>query len=131
MKSNKLYAAAMLADEIIALKAKATLIRNLMNDTMNEKISKLNLERSEPEILALVAEAYKEQCWKIDIVSDYVVYIDEKLQELETFIDKYYGEDEKFIQDIALLIQEAAQNNGKVSSKKLLSILGKEFSTDI
>lgn len=131
MKSNKLYAAAMLADEIIALKAKATLIRNLMNDTMNEKISKLNLERSEPEILALVAEAYKEQCWKIDIVSDYVVYIDEKLQELETLIDKYYGEDEKFIQDIALLIQEAAQNNGKVSSKKLLSILGKEFSTDI
>ena len=131
MKSNKLYAAAMLADEIVALKTKATLIRNLMNDTMNEKISKLNLERSEPEILALVAEAYKEQCWKIDIVSDYVMYIDEKLQELEALIDKYYGEDEKFIQDIALLIQEATQNNGKVSSKKLLSILGKEFSADI
>ena len=128
MKSNKLYAAAMLADEIIALKAKATLIRNLMNDTMNEKISKLNLERSEPEILALVAEAYKEQCWKIDIVSDYVVYIDEKLQELETLIDKYYGEDEKFIQDIALLIQEAIQNKGKVSSKKLSFVLGKGIS---
>lgn len=128
MKNNKLYAAAMLADEIVALKTKATLIRNLMNDTMNEKISKLNLERSEPEILALVAEAYKEQCWKIDIVSDYVMYIDEKLQELEALIDKYYGEDEKFIQDIASLIREAIQNNGKVSSKRISSILGKGIS---
>lgn len=131
MKNNKLYAAAMLADEIVALRTKATLIKNLMNDIMNERISKLNIERGEPEILALVTEAYKEQCWKANIISDYVMYIDEKLQELEALIDKYYDGDEKFIQDIALLIQEAAQNNGKISSKKLLSILGKEFSTDI
>ena len=37
MKNNKLYAAAMLADEIVTLKTKATLIRNLMNDIIIKK----------------------------------------------------------------------------------------------
>lgn len=128
MKSNKLYAAAMLADEIGILTQKITLTRNLMNDIENEKISKLGLNRNPSETLALIAEAYKEQCWKIDIVGDYIIHIDEKLKELEALTDKYYDEGEIFIQDIAALIQEAIQNNGKVSSKKLSSVLGKSMS---
>lgn len=48
MKSNKLYAAAMLADEIGILTQKITLARNLMNDIENEKISKLDLNRNTP-----------------------------------------------------------------------------------
>ena len=125
MKNNKLYAAAMLADEIVALKAKATLIRNLMNDTMNERISKTNLERSEPEILAVVAEAYKEQCWKLDIINDYILSIHKVLCELEANAEEYYESGEKFIADISTLIREAIDNNGKISSKKFITVLGK------
>lgn len=128
MKSNKLYAAAMLADEIGLLTQKITLARNLINDIGNEKISKLDLNRNTPETLSLIAEAYKEQCWKIDIVGDYIMHIDEKLKELEALSDRYYDEGEIFIQDIAALIQEAMQNNGKVRGKKLLSVLGKSMS---
>ena len=131
MKSNKLYAAAMLADEIGELKTKVTLVKKVMNDIMNGRMLESTLDCTEPDILKMVFDTYKEQHWKIEIVNDYVMYIAGQLQALETLKDKYYGDGEIFIQDIALLIQEAAQNNGKVSSKKLLSVLGKEFSTDI
>lgn len=128
MKSNKLYAAAMLADEIVTISTKVKLAKKMLDNISYERVFERTLERPDPKTLEHIKNEYIEQCWKIDIVSDFIQDIYEKLHSLETLIDKYYGEDEKFIQDIALLIQEAIQNKGKVSSKKLSSVLGKGIS---
>lgn len=125
MKSNKLYAAAMLADEIVTISTKVKLAKKMLDNISYERVFGCALERPDPKTLEYIKNEYIEQCWKIDIVGDFIQDIYEKLHGLETLIDKYYGEDEKFIQDIALLIQEAIQNKGKVSSKKLSSVLGK------
>lgn len=49
-----------------------------------------------------------------------------KLYAASMLADENHDDGEKFIQNIAMLIQEAMQNNGKVSSKNLLSVFGKD-----
>ena len=39
--------------------------------------------------------------------------------------EEYYESGEKFIADISTLIREAIDNNGKISSKKFITVLGK------
>lgn len=126
MKNNKLYGAAMLADEIGVISQKLNLAKNVINDIMEERIPKSRIDSTTHE---LVIDAYKELSWKLDIVSDYLLCAYEYVQKLEKYTDEYYESGEKFLFDVVMLCQEATENNKGIigiSSKKILSVLGKE-----
>ena len=126
MKNNKLYGAAMLADEIGVISQKLNLAKNVMNEIMEERIPKSRIDSTTHE---LVIDAYKELSWKLDIVSDYLLCAYEYVQKLEKYADEYYESGEKFLFDVVMLCHEAAENDKGIigiSSKKILSILGKE-----
>ena len=126
MKNNKLYGAAMLADEIGVISQKLNLAKNVMNDIMEERIPKSRIDSTTHE---LVIDAYKELSWKLDIASDYLLCVYEYVKKLEKYVDEYYESGEKFLFDVVMLCHEAAENDKGIigiSSKKILSVLGKE-----
>ena len=116
----------MLADEIGVISQKLNLAKNVMNDIMEERIPKSRIDSTTHE---LVIDAYKELSWKLDIASDYLLCVYEYVKKLEKYVDEYYESGEKFLFDVVMLCHEAAENDKGIigiSSKKILSVLGKE-----
>lgn len=125
MKNNKLYGAAMLADEINDIAQKCNLAKKISDEIIKNKMSSGCISQTSLNILT---EAYKEMSWKSDIINDYLSHICLTVKKLDGYINSYYDGGEQFLFDVAMLCQEASQNIEGVGSKKLLSVLGKEQS---
>ena len=135
MKNNKLYGAAMLSDEISEISHNVELVKNMLNEIMEEKIPKdsrllavSEMKEAVKEInFGVIADAYKDISWKIDIISDYILSAFDKLQELERAANEYYDSGEEFLTDVIAIFDEATRNNGKINTKKLLAVFGKNL----
>lgn len=113
MRNNKLYGAAMLKDELSVVLEKVhstqEIAKNLLAFNSNGN--------AEKEVIELLGKAV--------IIQKELNAITEELQKLTNYADEYYSGGEKFFMDVISLMQDALANNGKISSKRLLGIMGK------
>lgn len=119
MRNNQLYGAAMLKDEFSRTLEKVHGIQEITKSILAFNSN----DNSEREVMELLAKAVVIQKELNDIA--------EELQKLNDYADEYYSSGEKFFMDVISLMQDAFSNKGKISSKRLLSIMCKTSDPNI
>lgn len=129
---NKGMAANMLSDEITGILRELKLSKCMIDDIINAEFEEKDIH---PSKIIHIVDAYKDVIWKVEVLNDYLCKALNLLQELDALGDWYFNAKQDKTAPAAVataendldaelleLLQAAADNDGLVSSKKLLAL---------
>ena len=129
---NKGMAANMLSDEITGISCELKKAKFIMDEIIDDTLETDNIH---PDHIVGVIISYQDMLQRLDILNDYLFNALKRSQKLDTILDEYLNAqcnkdapegvataENDLDAELLELLQAAADNDGLVSSKKLLAL---------